>query len=154
MSVPMPVFARHKEGHMTTQGVHQPPIRDRVELTATSVRIASLEIPIKAMVNYLQTIPSARRELALVHAIDVGITEILARRARFQHGVGAAERRTVASPPQATGGQAPLARQPEAGDHLLEPPAQPLGTQSSDEFLARLDEAIQTDFAGRPRPTE
>jgi hypothetical protein len=143
-----------KEGNMTTQGVHQPPIRDRVELTPTSVRIASLEIPIKAMVNYLQTIPSARRELALVHAIDVGITEILARRARFQHGDGAAERRTVAAPPQPKAGQSPLVRQPDAGDHLLEKPAQPLSTQSSDEFLARLDEAIQTAFAGPPRSAE
>ena len=136
---------------MATQGVHHPPIRDRVELTPTSVRIASLEIPIKAMVNYLQTIPSARRELALVHAIDVGITEILARRARFQHGDGAAERRNVTAPPQPRAGQSPLVRQPEAGDHLLEKPAEPLGTQSSDEFLARLDEAIQTAFAGLPR---
>jgi hypothetical protein len=138
---------------MATQGVHQPPIRDRVELTPTSVRIASLEIPIKAMVNYLQTIPSARRELALVHAIDVGITEILARRARFQHG-DAAERRTVAAPSQPKADQSPLVRQPEAGDRLLDKPAQPLGTQSSDEFLARLDEAIQTAFAGPPRPAE
>ena len=121
--------------------------RDHVELTPTSVRIAGLEIPIKTIVSYLEKIPSGRRELALVHAIDVGVTEILARRTRFHSGDAAPERRTVDLPLQPTASQFPF-RQPEAADHPLEKPA---GTQSCDEFLIRLDESIETTSAEPPR---
>ena len=62
----------------------------------------------------------------------------------------AAERQTVALPLHPTASQSPLPRQPEAVDHLFKP-AQPVGTQSCDEFLARLDESIQTAFTGPPR---
>lgn len=134
---------------MTTLGSQQP-TGNRVELTATSVRIAALEIPIKAMVNYLQNIPSARRELALVHALEVGITEILARRTRFHHGQDSAEDQTVAFPQQQpTASQSPFLGRP-AADPPLEKPAKPFGTQSGDEFLARLDESVQTAFNGPP----
>jgi hypothetical protein len=143
-------FRLMKEGNVTTPGLHQQPIRDRIELTSTSVRIAALEIPIEAMVNYLRKIPSARRELALVHAIEVGITEILARRTRFDRRDDAAERQTVALLLHPTASQSALPRQLEAVDHLFKP-AQPVGTQSCDEFLARLDESIQTAFTGPPR---
>jgi hypothetical protein len=142
-----------KEGYVTTLGSEQP-TRGRVELTATSVRIAALEIPIKAMVNYLQNIPSARRELALVHALEVGITEILARRTRFHHGQDSAEHQTVTLPQQQTASpsQSPFLGRPAAVDRPLEKPAKPFGTQPGDEFLARLDESIQTAFNGPPRP--
>jgi hypothetical protein len=40
----------------------------------------SIERP--AIVAYLQTIAPEKREVALVHAIEVGITEMLARRER------------------------------------------------------------------------
>jgi hypothetical protein len=144
-----------KEGNVTTPGSEQP-TRNRVELTATSVHIAALEIPIKAMVNYLQNIPSARRELALVHAIEVGITEILARRTRFHHVQDSAEQQTESLPqqPTASPGPSPFLSRPAAVDRPLEKPARPFGTQPGDEFLARLDESIQTAFNGPPRSTK
>jgi hypothetical protein len=33
----------------------------------------------------LQTIPAGKQTIALVHALEVGVTEMIARRERFKH---------------------------------------------------------------------
>ena len=46
------------------------------------VQIHELSIEQPAVVAYLQSIDPGKQEIALVHAIEVGITELVARRAR------------------------------------------------------------------------
>ena len=59
----------------------EPVVSSSVEVTATMVHIHDLSIDRAAVVKYLETIAPAKQEIALVHALEVGITEI-ARRAR------------------------------------------------------------------------
>jgi hypothetical protein len=61
-----------------------------VQVLATKMRIRDLCIERPDVVSYLQTIQPEKQEIALVHAIEVGIAEIVARRERFL--LGAAER--------------------------------------------------------------
>ena len=46
------------------------------------MQIHELSIEQPAVVAYLQSIDPGKQEIALVHAIEVGITELVARRAR------------------------------------------------------------------------
>lgn len=55
-----------------------------VEVLATTTRIRDLSIERPAIVAYLQGIPAEKQAIALVHALEVGITELLARRERFR----------------------------------------------------------------------
>jgi hypothetical protein len=55
-----------------------------VEVLETSMRIHELLIERPAVVAYLQTIPAEKQTLALVHALEVGVTELVARRERFK----------------------------------------------------------------------
>ncbi len=57
----------------------------KVEVLATSMRIRDLTIERPAIVAYLKAIAPDKQEVALVHALEVGITELIARRERFQH---------------------------------------------------------------------
>ena len=53
-----------------------------VRVDGTSVRIDDLTIDRQAIVDYLRTIHPSKQEIALVHALEVGITELVARRGR------------------------------------------------------------------------
>jgi hypothetical protein len=68
---------------MAEQMAHTPG-EDAVEVSETSVRIHELNIERPAIVAYLQTIPPDKLEIALIHALEVGVTEMLARRERFR----------------------------------------------------------------------
>jgi hypothetical protein len=59
----------------------EPVVSSSVEVTATMVHIHDLNIDRAAVVKYLEAIARGKQEIALVHALEVGITEI-ARRAR------------------------------------------------------------------------
>lgn len=55
-----------------------------VEVLDTMMRIHELCIERPSIVAYLGKIAPEKQEIALVHAIEVGITELIARRERFQ----------------------------------------------------------------------
>lgn len=56
-----------------------------VEVLDTSMRIHELSIERASVVAYLQKISPEKQEIALVHLLEVGVTELLARRERFHH---------------------------------------------------------------------
>jgi hypothetical protein len=68
---------------MAEQMPHTPG-EDAVEVSETSVRIHELNIERPAIVAYLQSIPPDKLAIALIHALEVGVTEMLARRERFR----------------------------------------------------------------------
>jgi hypothetical protein len=55
-----------------------------VEVIGTMMRIHELCIEHPNIVAYLGKIAPEKQEIALVHALEVGITELIARRERFQ----------------------------------------------------------------------
>jgi hypothetical protein len=55
-----------------------------VEVTATTVHIHGLTVERPAIVKYLESIAPAKQEIALIHALEVGVTELIARRQRFK----------------------------------------------------------------------
>ena len=55
-----------------------------VEVLETMMRIHDLCIERPSVVAYLGKIAPEKQEIALIHAIEVGITELIARRERFQ----------------------------------------------------------------------
>jgi hypothetical protein len=62
-----------------------PAVHDRqvqVQVLSTSMTIHDLSIERASIVNYLRTIDPDKQAVALIHAIEVGVTEMLARRAR------------------------------------------------------------------------
>jgi hypothetical protein len=69
-----------------------------VQVLSESMEIHELSIEHPAVVAYLQTIDPGKQEIALVHAIEVGITELVARRARAR-----AAHAAVALPAKAKG---------------------------------------------------
>ena len=56
-----------------------------VEVTSTMVHIHDVSIERAAVVKYLESIAPGKQEIALVHALEVGVTEGMARRERFKH---------------------------------------------------------------------
>ena len=56
-----------------------------VQVLATSMTIHELTIDRPAIIAYLLNIPADKQEIALVHALEVGIMELAARRQRFRH---------------------------------------------------------------------
>ena len=56
-----------------------------VEVLAAGMRINELWVARPEVVSYFESIAADKREIALVHAIEVGITEILLRRRRIHH---------------------------------------------------------------------
>jgi hypothetical protein len=61
------------------------PTTDRpVEVLGTTMRIHELCIERPSIVAYLGKIAPEKQEIALLHALEVGITELIARRERFQ----------------------------------------------------------------------
>lgn len=55
-----------------------------VEVLPNSVRIHELMIERPAIAAYLEHIAPDKLEIALVHALEVGVTELVARRERFK----------------------------------------------------------------------
>jgi len=55
-----------------------------VEVLETSMHIHHLCIERPAIVAYLGKIAPEKQAIALVHALEVGVTELIARRERFQ----------------------------------------------------------------------
>lgn len=54
-----------------------------VEGVETTMQIHEVKIARPDIVAYLQGIPPEKREIALVHALEVGVIELIARRKRF-----------------------------------------------------------------------
>ena len=64
-----------------------PAMSDRqvqVQVLATSMTIHDLSTERASIVDYLKTIAPDKQAIALIHALEVGITEMLARRQRFR----------------------------------------------------------------------
>ena len=57
---------------------------ERVQVLSTSMLIRDLSIERPSIIAYLQNIAPEKLEIALVHALEVGITEMQARRERFR----------------------------------------------------------------------
>ena len=55
-----------------------------VEVTPTSVHIHDVSVERPAIVKYLEAIAPGKQEIALIHALEVGVTELIARRVRFK----------------------------------------------------------------------
>jgi hypothetical protein len=55
----------------------------QVQVLATSMTIHDLRIERPSIVDYLRTIAPDKQAIALIHAIEVGVTEMVARRARL-----------------------------------------------------------------------
>jgi len=55
-----------------------------VEVLSNTVRVHDLTIERPAIAAYLEHIAPDKLEIALVHALEVGITELAARRERFK----------------------------------------------------------------------
>jgi len=70
----------------STEPTEASPVRDvhGVEVTPTKVHIHDISIDRAAVVKYLESIAPGKQEIALVHALEVGVTELIARRARFK----------------------------------------------------------------------
>lgn len=60
------------------------PTADRsVDVDETTAHIHDLSTDRPSIVAYLRTIPQSKLEIALLHALEVGVTELAARRERF-----------------------------------------------------------------------
>ena len=59
--------------------------RRSVQVQAKTLHIQDLSIERPAIIAYLRNIAPEKQEIALLHAIEVGITEMAARRDRFPH---------------------------------------------------------------------
>ena len=57
-------------------------LRQPVQVLSTTMRIHDLTIEKPEIVEYLRRIAPSKQEIALVHALEVGITEMQARRKR------------------------------------------------------------------------
>ncbi|OFV93079.1 MAG: hypothetical protein A3G76_15775 [Acidobacteria bacterium RIFCSPLOWO2_12_FULL_65_11] len=66
---------------------HLNPIAASIDLPVRHVsapmRVGELVITRPSVVAYLEAIPSDKREIALLHALEVGVAELAARRERF-----------------------------------------------------------------------
>ena len=72
----------------TTASAQQPvpPAAIRsVEVMTNAMQIHELCIERPSIVAYLRTIAPEKQAIALVHALEVGVTEVIARRGRFRH---------------------------------------------------------------------
>lgn len=58
-------------------------IQRSVQVASKTVHIHALSIQRPKVAAYLESIPPDKQELALLHILEVGVTELLARRGRF-----------------------------------------------------------------------
>ena len=56
-----------------------------VQVLSMRMRIHDLNIEKPSVVAYFKSIPADKQEIALVHALEVGIAELAMRRERFKH---------------------------------------------------------------------
>ena len=56
-----------------------------IAVDGNMLHIRELSTERATIVMYLQTIAPSKQEIALLHALEVGIKELAARRVRFQH---------------------------------------------------------------------
>jgi hypothetical protein len=75
------------EGAMEREGEDIAPVASiterPVQVLTTSMRVQKLVIDRPAVVAYFQGIPADKQEIALVHALEIGITELAVRRSKF-----------------------------------------------------------------------
>ena len=75
---------------MGTDNDHVEPIAastaGNVEVLSTTMHIHNLSIEQPAVSAYLRAIDPGKQEIALVHAIQVGVTELVARRTQARVG--------------------------------------------------------------------
>ena len=62
----------------------EPTAERPIEVLGTTMRIHELSVERPSIVAYLGKIAPEKQEIALLHALEVGITELIARRERFQ----------------------------------------------------------------------
>ena len=55
-----------------------------VQVLTSTMRVQKLVIDRPAIVAYFQGIPADKQEIALVHALEVGVTELAVRRGRVK----------------------------------------------------------------------
>jgi hypothetical protein len=55
-----------------------------VQVLSSQMRIRDLSIEKAAIVAYFKNIPADKQEIALVHALEVGVAELGVRRERFK----------------------------------------------------------------------
>jgi hypothetical protein len=58
------------------------PMQPHVELQSSKMLIHELAVERPDILDYIRTIAPDKQEIALVHALEVGVTEIVARRRR------------------------------------------------------------------------
>ncbi len=56
-----------------------------VQVLSMRMRIHDVNIDRPTVVAYFKNIPADKQEIALVHALEVGVAELAARRERFKH---------------------------------------------------------------------
>jgi hypothetical protein len=74
----------------------------RVALLGSTLHIGNLEVPLDAAAEYMRGIPEEKWEAAFVHAVQVGMSEIVARRRRFQAGAHTIAGPAIVTRPQTT----------------------------------------------------
>jgi len=57
----------------------------QVQVLSTSMTIHDLSIERPSIIDYLKTIAPDKQAIALVHALEVGVVEMIARRQRFKN---------------------------------------------------------------------
>jgi len=57
-----------------------------VQVLTNTMRVQKLVIDRPAVVAYFQGIPAEKQEIALVHVLEIGITELAVRRSKFNRG--------------------------------------------------------------------
>jgi hypothetical protein len=55
-----------------------------VQVLSTQMRIRHVNIDRPSIIAYFKNIPADKQEIALVHALEIGVAELTARRERFQ----------------------------------------------------------------------
>lgn len=75
---------RTEVGAPVTEHVAAPQER-QVDVQQNSLTIHDLSIERSSVVSYLLQIAPDKQVIALVHALEVGVTELAARRERFKH---------------------------------------------------------------------
>ena len=58
------------------------PVQPHVELQSSKMLIHELAVERPDVLDYIRTIAPDKQEIALVHALEVGVTEIVSRRRR------------------------------------------------------------------------
>ena len=56
--------------------------RRSIQVLSMKMRIQDVSIDRPAVVAYFNSIPADKQEIALVHALEVGVAELIARRSR------------------------------------------------------------------------